>query len=834
MTTLKNIIAIAQAKAIEYNQPNFSAAHLLWAVLHEEIGLVDLLQESGQDVFYMRDWAITMIEETSKTTKLKEDPRPDSKVEMLIAAAKGQQHNFINNIEIQETAALLVAICTSNIGFKETDLKSFPLTPSIVIELLGSPETLSNTNKKNKSRKANHPKNKVSTLEKFCTNKTQQARANKIDSIIGRDEELLKMIEILGRRNTPNVILTGEPGVGKTAIIEAFAFEITENNVPDFIKNTQLLELDLGALVAGASYKGEIENRLKKIITEIKQKANIILFIDEIHQILDPRGSLGSGAANFLKPELAKGDIRIIGATTNQEYRKYLEKDAAFVRRFATIKVEEPPVDIAIKMLENIIPKYIKHHGVDVSKDAIPEVITMAKRFYKSQKLPASAIGLLDQTMSAIKVLTSNISKEIRSAKKELEQLKNKKIDNQQLIKDLQWFYQKVSKRISPILWNQVADNFEINIHDSEAFLENINALLNRLDDHAKTKEAIVTKEDIIAITAFNTGIPMGKLQSDEKEKLLDLENILKQRVLGQDHALKTVTETLIDARSGLARIGRPKGAFFFVGSTGTGKTELAKAIAAFLFDDENALIRFDMSEYQSQSDYSKLLGASSGLVGYEEGGILVNKIREKPYSVVLFDELEKAHDKIYDIFLSILSDGRVTDNKGNLGDFSNAIIIFTSNLGAKKITTSFDTANGNPPNQETLKKILASEKEFRAEMIGRLSESVELIPFAPIGKDVAELIFNIHLKKELTKNLEKQGILLELSDSAKEYLVDKGYSKEYGARPIIGVIRNQLRKPISRMIIKGEINTNDKIECSFSKTKGLAFKVFQSIKTIT
>ena len=817
----KNIEEIAQSVAREYHHSSYSTGHLLWALFHDDSAISTTLQSAGQNVFYLKDWAKVFIEEHPKSGEKNPSPIPDKKVGGVLKEALNYKHYFLDADEDPPLAAILTAICKPNIGFSENDLKSLPLTPDKVIDIFGdvsvSLDTTTEELSPSKNGKKRTSKKGNTTLQKYCIDKLQEAKEGKSDTIVGREAEILKIAEMLGRRNTPNVLLLGEPGVGKSAIVEGFANEIIQKNLTSSLNEAQLFELDLGSLVAGASYKGEVENRLKKIIKEVQTKGNTILFIDEIHQLLDPKGSIGTGVANILKPELARGSLKVIGATTTEEYTKYLEKDKAFIRRFGKIKVAEPTPDIAAKMIGNVIPKYQDHHQVEVKDGALAETIAMAKRFYKDQFLPASAVGLLDQSMSALKILKESTTQELTTARTDLLTIIQNEEQRSEVAqrKELDWFYYRLQKRISPILWMQLTQDGMEEEMPLDTYQQYLLTLLDQAEKGAKERQPIITKEDITAMVAFNTGIPMGKLQSDEQEKLLNLEDTLRQRVKGQDHALKVVTDTLLDARSGLARAGRPKGAFFFVGPTGTGKTELAKTIAAFLFDSEEALIRFDMSEYKSKTDVNKMLGVASGYVGYEEGGILVNKIRQQPYSVVLFDELEKAHDDIYDIFLQILSDGRVTDNKGNLGDFSNAILIFTSNLGAHKIVETFETKNEIPSN-DTLKEILASEDEFRPEMIGRLSESVELVPFAPISEEVAQLIFHVHLKKELTNNLSNMNMQLDITEEAAQAIVAKGYSKEYGARPILGVIRNELRKPISKLLIQGKYKAGDTIKVTY------------------
>ena len=674
---VKRAIQIAQTLSKEYQNELFAPAHLLMGLLHNEVGLASWLAVIGQDVPYLREWAEVRLEASPKASRLSPNPPGDEQVKTameladLVAMQLGKTQT--------DPVCVLAALLKPGVGFSAEQLRSFPLTQSELMQAAladAEVETAVAPAAKQNGQPVSGPAAAGQALLRYCVDKTAMAAEGKLDPILGRDREVRMMTETLGRRTKPNVILVGEPGVGKTALADGFALNIVAGQVPNHLQNARLLELDLGALVAGASYKGEVEDRLKSILTGLKQDAKIILFIDEIHQLLDSRGPLGTGVANLLKPELAKGNLTVIGATTLDEYRKYIETDEAFSRRFDVLRVEEPDVDTAIRMVQRLVPFYEDHHRLNVGTDAVAEAVILAKRYSRNRRLPDAAIDLLDRTLSAVRMISERTPAEVAQLTEQLDQITAQTGGPD--MRDLRYLHQELEAKISPILLANVAADSTAASEPTEDPFESVQGLtnhirqtLNRLSDLTATAKTSVDRYDVAAVISHKTGIPLGKIQSQERDKLLAIEEVLKQRVIGQDHAVKAVADAILEARSGLTKAGQPVGSFFLLGPTGTGKTELAKSLADFLFNDESFLIRFDMSEFKEEHSAALLYGAPPGYVGYEEGGLLVNKIREKPYSVVLFDEIEKAHPSVFDIFLQILDEGRLHDRLGKEGDFS-------------------------------------------------------------------------------------------------------------------------------------------------------------------
>lgn len=801
---LKRALHIAQAVAHEYRHEYYAAPHLLMALLHNEIGLASWLAvELDKDIHYLREWAEVRLESLPKATRPPETPAADKDLKPVLEVADLVALQLAKD----ETDPLcaLAALLRPGLVYTPEQLKSLPLTQREVVEAAEpdamQPVAVGADGQESTPLTDRAAPDKAGALATYCVNKTAEAEAGKLDPIVGRDAETRQMAEILGRRTKPNVLLVGEPGVGKSALVEGFAQQIVLKKVPTHLQQVVLFELDLGTLVAGASYKGEVEDRIKSVLGEIKQYNRAILFIDEMHVLLDPKGSAGSGIAQLLKPELARGEITVIGATTNDEYRQYIEADEAFNRRFDVLRVEEPSVVVAERMVASVLPYYASHHGLQVGAGTVEEAVRLAKRYIKDRQLPDSAIDLVDRTMAAIRMLDDHAGAELLQLQQDFEQLAeaHRNFPEPERLKELRWFLYQVQNQVSHLWLNQLDQEQQPDtLETSEALESYIRELLAAVIELSATKKDSVERADIAAVVSGKTGIPLGKLQSNERDKLLNMDQTLQQRVVGQNHAVKALCEAILESRSGLTKAGQPIGSFFLLGPTGTGKTELAKSLADFLFNDESFLIRFDMSEFKEEHSAALLYGAPPGYVGYEEGGMLVNKIREKPYSVVLFDEIEKAHSSVFDIFLQILDEGRLHDRLGREGDFSNAVILFTSNIGSEQIIKSFE--EGHIPATNTLMETMS--RHFRPEFLARLTE---IVPFAPISEENVVQIFDIHLRP-LQEQLRRQGITLNLSDDARTHLALSGFTPRYGARPIKGVIRQQLRRPISRMIIAGEV----------------------------
>jgi ATP-dependent Clp protease ATP-binding subunit ClpB len=800
---LKRAIGIAQSISKEFSNEKFSPAHLLKALLHKDIGITKYLESIGKDFYYLEEWADVRIESYPRTPKVPELPVADTQVLAVMEEADNIRLKLSK--DLIDPMCVLVSLSTPGVGFTYEQLKTFTITPGEILSSIVEKSDLERTMGTAASSGGTPDKEqKQNSLLKYCIDKTSMARQGKLDPVIGRDRETRMVAEILGRRSKPNVMIIGDPGVGKTALVNGFAQNIIENKVPDNLRDARLFELDFGALVAGASYKGEVEDRLKGIIRDIEQYDKAFLFIDEIHMLLDKQGG-ASGAANLLKPELARGVLTVIGISSVDNYTKHIETDQAFSRQFEIVKIEEPNEEAALRMLMQIAPNYEKHHNLKVDTDVIREAIRLSKRYLKERSLPDAAIDLIDRTMSVVRMMGDTSVAEIENLKSDLEKLvgNEQNLPEQDLMKELLWYQKQMESKISPVLFALLDDEQDFSKALTSSELSGLlKGTLDRLLVLAGSKRESIDKSDIGAIVSMKTGIPLGKMQSSERDRLMNTEEYLKRRVVGQDHAIKSISEAILESRSGLSKAGQPIGSFFFLGPTGTGKTELAKSLAEFLFLDESSLIRFDMSEFKEEHSAALLYGAPPGYVGYEEGGLLVNKIRQQPYAVVLFDEIEKAHKSVFDIFLQILDEGKLHDRLGKEGDFSNSVILFTSNIGSEFIVDSF--ARGEIPKSNELMDIMG--RFFRPEFLGRLTE---IVPFAPIGEENVVKIFDIHLKN-LFKSLELQGIKLTIEQKAKELLAKSGYNPKYGARPLVGVIRNSLRRPLSKMIIAGEIARGD------------------------
>ena len=691
-------------------------------------------------------------------------------------------------------------------------------------------------------------------LEKYATNLIEQARTGKLDPVIGRDEEIRRVLQILSRRTKNNPVLIGEPGTGKTAIVEGLAHRILRGDVPDNLKDKRLYSLDMGALIAGAKYKGEFEERLKSVVNEVtKSEGSIILFIDEIHTLVGAgKGEGAMDAANILKPALARGELRSIGATTLDEYQKYFEKDKALERRFQTVMVNEPDVLSTISILRGLKERYENHHKVRIKDDAIIAAVELSNRYITERFLPDKAIDLMDEAAAKLRMERDSVPEELDEISRRLKQLEiereaiKREGDEQKLemlnkeIADLKdeessfnakW--QAERELVNRIQQNKQqieqlkfeADNAEREgnygrvaeirygkLQELEADIKSVQEqLTNAQGANAMVKEE-VTADDIADVVSRWTGIPVSKMVQSEREKLLHLEEELHKRVIGQDEAIQAVSDAVRRSRAGLQDPRRPIGSFIFLGSTGVGKTELAKALADYLFDDETLMTRIDMSEYQEKHSVSRLIGAPPGYVGYDEGGQLTEAVRRKPYSVVLFDEIEKAHPDVFNILLQVLDDGHLTDNKGRTVNFKNTIIIMTSNLGSHLIQEKFEKinfVNHDEIVEEAKNQVLTMLKQtIRPEFLNRIDE---IIMFTPLNENEIKDIVRLQLSS-VTKMLKEAGITLEVTDKAIDFIASEGFDPEFGARPVKRAIQRYLLNDLSKKILAGSVDRNEPV----------------------
>ena len=704
------------------------------------------------------------------------------------------------------------------------------------------------------------------SLNKYAINLIEAARTGKLDPVIGRDEEIRRVLQILSRRTKNNPILIGEPGTGKTAIVEGLAQRILRGDVPENLKNKQLYSLDMGALVAGAKYKGEFEERLKSVINEVKQsEGNIILFIDEIHTLVGAgKGEGAMDAANILKPALARGELRSIGATTLDEYQKYFEKDKALERRFQTVMVDEPDIASSISILRGLKERYENHHQVRIKDEAIIAAVELSNRYITERFLPDKAIDLMDEAAAKLRMERDSLPEELDEIERRLKQLEiereaikrekdedklaqlNKQIAELkeqdtsfrakwQSEKELVNRIQQNKKEIEQLKfeadraeregdYGKVAEIRYGKLQALENEIKSIQEdLKHKQGDNAMIKEE-VTAEDIADVVSRWTGIPVSKMLQSEREKLLHLEDELHKRVVGQDEAIQAVADAVRRSRAGLQDPKRPIGSFIFLGTTGVGKTELAKALAEYLFDDDSMMTRIDMSEYQEKHSVSRLIGAPPGYVGYDEGGQLTEAVRRKPYSVVLFDEIEKAHPDVFNILLQVLDDGRLTDNKGRTVNFKNTIIIMTSNLGSAYIQSQFEKmtdANREQLVEETKNEVMSMlKKTIRPEFLNRIDET---IMFLPLNKAQIEQIVALQIKG-IQKMLAENGVTLQMNDAAIRFLASAGYDPEFGARPVKRAIQRYLLNDLSKKLLAQEVDRSKPIVVD-AANDGLVFR---------
>ncbi|QEN08596.1 ATP-dependent chaperone ClpB [Oceanispirochaeta crateris] len=840
--TIKAQEAIAESSRLagQYNHSLIDEEHLLLALMKQSDGVIPpLMDRLGISKESLQDELLQIL--SSKPRAYGDNLEAAASPELRKLLIKAEQEASALKDEFISTEHLLLAMAASQ-GLGSGLLKRFGVNKDGILKALVSVRGSQRVTSEN-------PENQYQVLDRYCRDLTALARKDKLDPVIGRDEEIRRVMQVLSRRTKNNPVLIGEPGVGKTAIAEGLALRIVQGDVPDSLKDKQLLALDLGALVAGAKFRGEFEERLKAVIKEITEAdGRIILFIDELHSIMGAGAAEGStDASNLLKPALARGELRTIGATTLDEYRKHIEKDPAFERRFQQVYTSEPSVEDSITILRGIKERYEVHHGVRIRDEALISAAVLSDRYITSRFLPDKAIDLIDEAASRLKmeiesqpveldrlerkilqleIEKQSLSSEPDDASKERLALISRTLGNLQSERDslhLQWQNEKnvitgirdLNSRMEELKRQEVQFERDGNLSGAAEIkhgtipqvqieLAAASKELQRIQGEKSLLREEVREEDIARVVSTWTGIPVDKMLSSEKEKYLILEETLSQRVIGQETAVKTVSNAIRRNKSGLSDLGRPLGSFIFLGPTGVGKTELAKTLADFLFNDEKALTRIDMSEYMEKFSVSRLVGAPPGYVGYEEGGQLTEAVRRRPYSVVLFDEIEKAHPDVFNILLQLLDDGRLTDSQGRIVNFRNAIIIMTSNLGSSVI---LEKGNGEETNT-ILRDLLKST--FKPEFLNRIDD---IITFNSLKKEHIRGIVRL-LISELTHRLVEKKMKFEISDEALDWLAEVGFDPAYGARPLRRAVQNMIQNPLSVEILSDRFVEGDTVYC--------------------
>lgn len=785
----QKVMVYAQEEAVRLNHNYIGTEHLLLGLIREGEGIAaQVLKNKGITLDAVRNNVEAVIGRGQQKVEqvIGYTPRTKNILELSLNEARNLGHNYIG------TEHLLLALIREGEGVAAQILSAMGMNLDNTVQEIMN--VLSSDNRpKGKSGAAPAKNPATPTLNQYGRDLTEMAKEGKLDPIIGREKEIERVIQILSRRTKNNPVLIGDPGVGKTAIAEGLAQKIIEGNIPESLKGKRVVTLDLSSMVAGSKYRGEFEERLKNVMNEIRESKNVILFIDEMHTIIGAGGAEGAiDASNILKPALARGEIQAIGATTLDEYRKHVEKDAALERRFQPVMVGEPTKEEALKILEGLRDKYEAHHKVKITDEALKAAVELSDRYITDRYLPDKAIDLVDEAASKVRIKTFTAPPDIKRMEEELSALEKEK-----------------SEAISLQEYERAAG-----IRDKiQEIKKQIEDEKKNWADRTHSKDSVVGEEEIASVVSGWTGIPVTKMAEEESKRLLNLEQILHERVIGQEEAVKAVAKAIKRARVGLKDPKRPVGSFIFLGPTGVGKTELSKALAEALFGDENSVIRIDMSEYMEKHTVSRLIGSPPGYVGYEEGGQLTEKVRRKPYSVVLLDEIEKAHPEVFNVLLQILDDGRLTDGKGRTVDFKNTVVIMTSNVGLstiKKQGVMGFTASTNEREDayEKMKGNVMEElrRTFRPEFLNRVDE---IIVFHQLEEEHLKQIVDLMLKSLLGR-IKEMGINVEVTEEAKLLLVKQGYDQAYGARPLRRAIQKLLEDQLSEEMLKGNVKQGD------------------------